>query len=159
MFVLVGWGVDIYSLQCQTPEATYACKSQPTLYAGLADLLNDFAFPEWFCIFWLARVAAPSNSSWSNTFSRDHPNNKDFFENYVAMTQCKLCIEYTSKGVIGLHLQFLEPCWAISSKTCPKESVEHITGGKRLSQGQREEGRNERCLPPKILSHMNIFTS
>ena len=100
-------------------------------------------FPEWFCIFWLARVAAPCNFSWSNTFSRDHPNNKDFFENYVAMTQCKLCIEYTSKGVIGLHLQFLEPCWAISSRMCvPRKVWSILQGGKRLSQGQREEGRS-----------------
>ena len=46
VFVLVGLGVDIYSLQCQTPEATYPCKSQPTLYAGLADFLNDFAYSD-----------------------------------------------------------------------------------------------------------------
>ena len=46
VFVLVGLGVDIYSLQSQTPEATYPCKSQPTLYAGLADFLNDFAYSD-----------------------------------------------------------------------------------------------------------------
>ena len=37
------------------------------------------------------------------------------------------------------------------------ESVEHITGQEVVPRP--EGGREELALPPKILSHMNIFTS